>query len=107
MPFPMELCDRVVTLYRLRKGQVLRQVTKAFYHYKDVQLEDRFCREFLLVLPEEIPLLPGDRVFDGVGPEAVDWETFLPVTVPGLSQIGRVSPYRFREKFHHIEATQG
>ena len=105
MPFPMELCDRVVTVYRPRQGQVLRQVTRAFYHHKDVWSEDRFCREFLLVLPEELSLLPGDRVFDGVGPETVDWESFLPVTVPGLSQVGAVAPYRFRGQFHHIEAT--
>ena len=105
MPFPMELCDRVVTVYCPRKGKLQRLVTRGFYHYKDVQREDRFCREFLLVLPEELSLLPGDRVFDGVGPEAVDWVTFLPVTVPGLSQVGAVAPYRFRGQFHHIEAT--
>lgn len=105
MAFPMELCDRVVTVYRPREGQVLRQVTKAFYHYKDVWTEDRFVREFLLVLPEQLSLLPGDRVLDGIGPDRVDWERFLPVTVPGLSQVGTVIPWRFRGNFHHLEAT--
>lgn len=105
MPFPMELCDRTVTVYRPRKGEVLRQVTKAFYHYKDVWSQDRFCREFLLVLPEDIPLQPGDRIYDGVGPESVDWVRFLPVSLPGLSQVRTAAPYRFRGKFHHWEAT--
>ena len=105
MPFPMELCDRVVTLYRPRKGEVLRQVTKGFYHYKNVWEIQRFTREFLLVLPEDIPLQPGDRVFAGVGPETVDWEQFLPVQVEGLSQVGKASPYWFRGAFHHWEAT--
>ena len=105
MPFPKELCDRVVTLYRPRKGQVLRQVTKAFYHYKDVWTQERFNREFLLVLPEDISLQPGDRIFDGVGPETVTWELFLPVEQPGLSQVRKAQCFRFRDQFHHWEAT--
>ena len=105
MPFPRALCDRVVTLYRPRKGQVLRQVTQAYYRHRDVWSEDRFTREFLLVLPEDIPLQPGDRIFDGIGPEQVDWERFLPVAQPGLSQVRAAEAYRFRGKFHHWEAT--
>ena len=105
MPFPKTLCDRVVTVYRPRFGTVLRQVTTAFYHYKDVWQQDRFVREFLLVLPEDIPLQPGDRIFDGNGPETVDWERFLPVSVPGLSQVSAAEAYRFRGEFHHWEAT--
>jgi len=105
MPFPYELCDRTVTVYRPRKGQLLRQEAKAFYHYKDVWTEGRFSREFLLVLPQNIPLAPGDRIFDGIGPETLDWETFLPVGCPGLSQIRQASPYYFRGNFHHWEAT--
>ena len=105
MPFPKTLCDRVVTIYRPRFGTVLRQETTAFYHYKDVWEADRFTREFLLVLPEDIPLQPGDRIFDGIGPATVDWESFLPVSVPGLSQIRTAAPYRFRDEFHHWEAT--
>ena len=105
MPFPKTLCDRVVTIYRPRFGTVLRQETTVFYHYKDVWEADRFTREFLLVLPEDIPLQPGDRIFDGIGPATVDWESFLPVSVPGLSQIRTAAPYRFRDEFHHWEAT--
>lgn len=105
MAFPNGLCDRVVTVYRLRKGQVLRQVTRAFYHYRDVWSQERFTREFLLVLPEDIPLEPGDRIFDGIGPEQVLWESFLPVACPGLSQVRKAEAYRFRGKFHHWEAT--
>ena len=105
MPFPKTLCERVVTIYRPRAGEIERQETTAFYHYKDVWEADRFTREFLLVLPEDIPLQPGDRIFDGIGPATVDWESFLPVSVPGLSQIRTAAPYRFRDEFHHWEAT--
>lgn len=105
MAFPKELLNQTVTVYQRRKQQILRQVVQAFYHYKDVWTEDRFQRQFVLILSEELPLMPGDRVFEGVGPETVDWECFLPVSVPGLSQIGTVSPYLFRGRFHHLEAT--
>jgi hypothetical protein len=105
MAVPVDLLDRTLTVYRRRKGQTLRQEVRGFYRYRDIWTEDRFQREFLLVLAEDLPLAPGDRIFDGIGPETVDWETFLPVTVPGLAQVGAVAPYRFRGKFHHIEAT--
>ena len=105
MAFPKELCDRVVTIYRPRQGAIIRQVVDAFYHYRDVWQEDRFTREFLLVIPEDIPLAPGDRIWCGVGPETVDWEFFLPVSHPGLSQVRTATPYYFRGKFHHWEAT--
>ena len=76
------LCDRTVTLYR---SDGTRQVVEnCCYRYRDVQGADNFFREFLLIAPVE--LRPGDRIFDGIGPEQVDWETFLPVSVPGLSQ---------------------
>jgi len=105
MPFPKTLCDRVVTLYRPREDGIHRQETAAFYHYKDVWEQDRFRREFLLVLPEDIPLQPGDRIFDGIGPETVVWESFLPVAVPGLSQIRTAEAYCHKGSFHHWEAT--
>lgn len=105
MPMPRELCRQRVTVYRPRNGQILRQETEGFYRYRDVWEADRFRREFLLVLPEDLPLQPGDRVFDGIGPEQVDWASFLPVEVPGLSQVRRACPYRFRGEFHHWEAT--
>ena len=105
MPFPMELCNRLVTIYRPRKGEILRQEGKAFYHYKDIWSEGRFRRSCLLILPVDLELLPGDRIFDGIGPEKVEWSSFLPVEVPGLSQVRTASPYRFRDSFHHWEAT--
>ena len=105
MAFPVDLLDQTVTIYRRRKGETLRQVAQAFYRYTDIWTEDRFERKFILVLSEELPLMPGDRVFDGIGPDTVDWETFLPVSVPGLSQVGTTTPYFFRGKFHHREAT--
>ena len=104
MAFPVDLLDQTVTVYRRRQGQTLRKVTKGFYRYGDVWTQDRFQRECFLVLAEDLSLQPGDRVFDGIGPETVDWERFLPVSVPGLAQIGAVRPYLFRGKFHHVEA---
>lgn len=105
MLFPRKLCDRVVTIYRPRGDKMHRTVTRGFYHYKDVWYPDRFDREFLLVLWEDIPLAPGDRIYDGVGPKTVDWDSFLPVNCPGLSQVGVVTPCFHRGSLHHWEVS--
>jgi len=99
------LCDQTVTVYRREKGKVSRRVLEdCFYKFTDTVENDRFVRKFLLVLPGAEPLRPGDRVFDGIGPETVNWEEFLPVNVPGLSQAAYAEPYYFLGKVHHWEA---
>ena len=105
MQFPKALCNRTITIYRPRGGTVDRYVTKGFYHYMDVWLTERFRREFLLVLPEELQLQAGDRIYDGIGPEVVQWDSFLPVRYPGLSQIGKVKAYCHQGTFYYMEAS--
>ena len=99
------LCDRTVTVYRLEKGQVHRRVlTQCFYRYEDVAAEDRFTRKFLLICPGTEALRPGDRIFDGIGPEQVDWAQFLPVAVPGLSEAAYAAPRHWQGSIAHWEA---
>lgn len=99
------MCDRTVTLYRLEDGQVRRQVLEGcFYWYKDVLDTERFARKFVLIWPGESPIRPGDRIFDGIGPEEVVWEEFLPVNVPGLSQVAYAAPWHWEGKISHWEA---
>ena len=99
------LCDRTVTLYRQQDVQVIRQVLHGcFYRYEDVAEDDRFVRKFLLIRPGAGELRPGDRVFDGIGPEEVVWAEFLPVNVPGLSQAEYAAPHYFDGNIAHWEA---
>lgn len=101
--------SQTVTLYRKTSQGLTRQVLEGcFYSWQKEQTEDeRGVQEktrFLLVIPGKCDIRPGDRVFDGVGPEAVDWETFLPVTVPGLCQVAYVTPCYFGSVLCHTEA---
>ena len=103
--FPYPLCDRTVTVYRNENGQVNRRVlTGCFYRYEDVLTEDRFTRKFLLIRPGAEAFRPGDRIFEGIGPEQVDWERFLPVAVPGLSEAAYATPWHWQGEIAHWEA---
>lgn len=103
--FPLPLCDRTVTLYRLADGQVERTVlTGCFYRYEDALGEESFRRKCILIRPGGEPLFPGDRVFDGIGPETVDWETFIPLNVPGLSELSYATPWYWEGEYSHWEA---
>lgn len=108
MQYP--LCNQTVTLYRKTGEGVLRQVIpNCFYRWELLRQEtdrgiwdDTRC---LLVIPGDDPIpRVDDRIFQGVGPENVDWETFLPVNVPGLSQLNYVAPQYWQGKHCHTEA---
>lgn len=106
------LCDRTVTVYRYDGKQVLRQVVEGcWYEYADHLLPEglgsRLERKFLLILPGEPQrVFPGDRIYDGIGPEitAEQWAAFLPVNVPGLSQAEYAKPWYKEGVLVHTEA---
>lgn len=103
--FPYPLCDRTVTLYRQEEDRVSRRVLEGcFYRFEDAQNQERFTRKFLLIRPGAEEIRPGDRVFDGIGPEEVSWENFLPVNVPGLSEAAYAAPWHWEGKIAHWEA---
>ena len=103
--FPLPLCAQTVTLYRLQDGQVQRKVLQdCFYRYEDVLQEDRFLRKCLLIRPGAEGFRPGDRVVEGIGPEQVDWNTFIPVNVPGLSELAYATPWYWEGEYSHWEA---
>ncbi len=106
MDYP--LCDRTVTVYHRQGEAVTRRVVHGcWYHYEDVcdeNLVQGFARKFLLIQPGENMIYPGDRIFDGEGPETVDWDTFLPVNVPGLSQAAYATPWQLNGQICHVEA---
>ena len=104
------LCDRTVTVYRLEQGSVRRFVVeKCFYRYETKLAEEnaglRMDRKCLLVVPGNhfIPQV-GDRVFDGIGPETVEWNSFLPVFVESLTELNYAAPQYWLGKHCHTEA---
>ena len=101
------LCRQTVTVYRQEAGQLQRLVVNGcYYAYEDVCDENRrFDRKFLLVMPGVCQrVFPGDRIYDGVGPEEVDWQTFIPVQVAGLSEVAYVRPWFYGGVMQHLEA---
>ena len=99
------LCNQTVTLYRRVGDTVERRVLEGcFYHYEDVLTQERFARKFTLIHPGAEEIRPGDRVFDGVGPEQVVWAEFLPVCVAGLSEVSYAKPWYLDGKIAHWEA---
>ena len=105
----MSLGRQRVTVYRMTpQGLVRRVLTNCYYsHTEKIMSYERYERHHracLLIAPGRVDLQVGDRVYPGVGPETVDWDGFLPVTVPGLSQITRVKTVAVDGKVHHTEA---
>lgn len=110
-PLDYSLCAQTVTLYRLCDGQVLRQVLpRVFYQWQQrsavTQFGEQEDRLFILIVPGAVTLLPGDRIYDGEGPALTQdqWQGFLPVHVPGLSQIAYVKPCYWEGRLCHTEA---
>ena len=99
------LCNQTITLYRPADDGVQRQVLEGcFYRYEDRVTEDRFVRKFILICPGKTEVRPGDRIFDGIGPESVVWAEFLPISVAGLSQADYAAPWYWEGKIAHWEA---
>lgn len=104
------LCDQTVTVYRLAEGTVQRQVLAGCYLQmleKRLPLDRRPQREFLLVVPGEPRVFPGDRVVPGEGPLVTvqGWKDFLPAQVPGLVVVGKTTGFYRTGIACHTEAT--
>lgn len=114
MESPVEygLFEQTVTIYQLRQNQVIRTVAEgAYLQMETVQTCDtqghRQETKFLLILPGEgVSLSPGDRVYDGMGPEISpeQWSRFIPALVPKLGQIQYVKPCYWQGVLCHTEA---
>ncbi|MBE6981602.1 MAG: hypothetical protein E7437_04685 [Ruminococcaceae bacterium] len=100
--------DRV-TVYRKGAEGVQRTVlTGCHYSHTDKKVSyeryGRHQRAFLLIAPGKADLKLEDRIYPGIGPEQVDWDRFLPVSVPGLSQVAWVKAVGVDGTVHHTEA---
>lgn len=103
------LCDELVTIYRKTDQGILRRVVEhARLIRQTATPTERYgksrSKKFLLIIPEDFPLLPGDRVFAGIGPETADWENFVPAAVDALYEISFVKPCYWDGELIHWEA---
>ena len=110
-PLDYSLCNQVVTIYRPESTSISRHVIEnAWYSWQLKQVTDELGTRhetlFSLIIPGEFTLLPGDRVYHGIGPEITgkQWASFLPVFIPGLSEIQYVKPCYWQGKLCHTEA---
>lgn len=108
---PNGLFGRTITLYRKEKSGIVRQVVDNCYlERKDVAETDlsglRRERKFLLILPGDARIYPGDRVFEGIGPElGLDqWGGFIPVSVPELMEVAFAKACYVGDEVSHMEA---
>ena len=100
------LCTQTVTVYH-REGEMLQRlvVEGCHYAYEDCLDEHGFVRKFLLVMPGPCQrVFAGDRIYDGIGPEEVDWERFLPALLPEVYEISYVNPCCWDGELVHWEA---
>jgi hypothetical protein len=61
-------------------------------------------RGFLLVIPGDYPIHPGDKVLLGIGPEYVHWEDLTVETTDTLGVVTSVQPRYYQGAVCHIEA---
>ena len=110
-PLYYGLCQQTVTLYGMRNGSILRRVAENCCLAAESGLtENTFgksrLKKFLLIIPGEQDLQPGDRVFDGVGPEEINWQTFVPAFTDELYEIGRVKKQLWENEVTHTEGRE-
>ena len=105
-PMDYSLCDRTVTVYR--KGGT-RLVAENCYLSSSVSMPAEHYgksmeKKFLLIIPGDFPLQPGDRIFTGIGPAEVTWDTFLPAVIPELYEVSFAKPCFWEGEITHWEA---
>ena len=110
-PLDYSLCDQTVTLYGIREGVLLRRVAENCRLavtegiHESVHGKSRL-RTFLLIIPGDFDLRPGDRICAGVGPEEVNWQTFVPAFTDGVYEVGRVKKLLWEGEVTHIEGRE-
>ncbi len=106
------MCTQTVTVYRKTPEGVLRfEIPGCFLQWQEEmafeRLGQRQEQKFLLIQPgQEQLVFPGDRIYDGIGPEITeeDWSAFAPAQVTGLGEVSYATVYRWQGTFCHTEA---
>ena len=112
-PVDYSLCNQTVTVYRKDGDRYLRTVyERAFLDHKKTQSVDKTgskeANSFLLVVPGDTQtVFVGDKVYDGIGPEIADretWAAFIPSKVPGLVVVSYADAKKWNDQIVHTEA---
>ena len=103
------LCSQTVTIYRKTGETVTRQVAENCHLSVKISTPTEpygksLEKTFQLIIPGDVPLMPGDRIYDGIGPKEVVWEAFIPALIPNLYEVGFAKPYRWSGAITHWEA---
>ena len=106
VPLDYSLCNMTVTVYH-REGltrQVMEGVHYEFTSRREVTggIEEK-SRGFLLVVPGERDVRPGDKVLLGIGPEISGWDDLLPETTDTLGIVTSVQPRYYNGRIIHTE----
>lgn len=109
-PLDYSLCNQTVTFYRKTGEQIRREVAgnchlSCKYREATESYGKSLEKKFQLIIPAG-GFAPqcGDRVYAGIGPEEVTWETFLPALIPALYEVSFVSPCYWEGELAHWEA---
>ena len=111
-PLDYSLCDQTVTLYRKQDHGITRQVLTDCGLSASVSTPTESCgksleKSFRLIIPGNLPVFCGDRIYAGIGPEATDWGSFVPAAIPGLYEISFVKPCFWAGEITHWEVGSG
>ena len=107
VPLDFSLCQMTVTVYH-REG-LTRQVLEGV-HYEFTSRREvvggvsQVTRGFLLVIPGEYAVAPGDKVVLGIGPEVSRWDDLAVATHDTLGVITSVQRRYWKGKVCHTEA---
>lgn len=105
------LCDQTVTVYH-REGLTRQVYRNAFYNH--AALGDTVAgavvgnTEFLLILPGDADIAPGDKILPGEGPQVRSAEEFGALTYhrcPGMGLAARVRKRCLGGKVWHTEVS--
>ena len=102
LPLDYSLCTMTVTVYH-REG-LTRQVLEGVHFEWTGEGrvsggEHTAGAGFLLVVPYECVIAPGDRVVRGIGPQMDSW-----ADTTGMPTVGSVKHRYFMNRFCHMEA---
>lgn len=108
-PFDYSLCDQTVTIYRKSGEEISRRVVENAYLQCNISAPAESYgksleKKFRLIIPGDIPLQTGDRIYWGLGPETVHWNLFIPALISQLYECGFVKPCCWEGEISHWEA---
>lgn len=113
-PVDYRLCNQTVTIYHWdgKDTYTRKVIEQAFLDFRKTQNVDKTgsseANSFLLVVPgSEVPVVVGDKVLLGEGPDVStreEWAAFMPSKVPGLAVVKYVDPKYWHGHIVHTEA---